>query len=421
MNTRYNPLLTACAIILFSISTIHAQDRSDNQEWKKYDLEYRKFQVSIIPGIGTNGLNSGDYVSKYSFNLLAGYNGALDEGFELGAMVNANKYYANGVQLAGLTNYSGESTAGIQIGGIGNYSGNSLQGIQMAGIGNWANADIQGLQFSGIFNVSGGNIQGLQTAGMFNVAKNDMQGLLLSGVGNISGGHIQGLLFSGLFNIARNDMQGITASGILNYSKNFQGISLSSINTAQNFQGIQFGLANISDKGQGVQAGLVNYANSFEGVPVGLISYYKNGRHNLDVWSSESGFTNIGMKLGTNDIYNMLSIGFNPFLDRDVWQLGWSIGKLNTYDHHFLYSDFSYFKINEGGWTSDLNSKYKYRLLFGKEFADDLKLYGGPTLNMLISRVDGRNEYTQYRIFDFGAKGREYIFWAGFSVGVELF
>ncbi len=421
MSNFYSLLLLFFVLTFYPVETTHAQERSDSLQWKKYDLEYRKFQVSILPGIGTNGLNGSDYASKYSFNLIAGYNGALDNGFEFGTLINAHKYYASGVQLAGLANYSGKGTAGIQFAGIGNISRKSLQGIQLTGVGNWANADIQGLQFAGIFNVSGGDMQGLQTAGTLNIAKNDMQGILFSGVGNISGGEMQGLLFGGLFNISRADMQGITASGGLTYAKDFQGISLSSINISQNFQGIQFGLTNITDEGEGIQAGLINFANSFEGAPIGLISYYRNGRHNFDLWSSETGFTNLGIKLGTNEIYNMPSIGYNPFLDRDVWQLGWSIGKLNEYDHHFLYSDFSYFKINEGSWTRDLNSMLKYRLLFGKELTNEIKLYGGPSINMLISRVEESSDYLPYRLFDFEAKDRDYAFWIGGTVGFELF
>lgn len=399
----------------------HDKDRPEFQEWKKYGLKYRTFRFALIPGLSTNGIDAADYASKYSLNILAGYNGALENGFELGSLFNANKYYAHGVQIAGLANYSGKETAGVQLAGLANYSGDDMQGIQLAGLGNWSNNDMQGIQLSGIVNLSGGHAQGIQASGVLNISKKSMQGLFGSGVGNITGGEMQGLLFSGVFNIAKDDMQGIAASGVLNYSTFFQGISVSTINVSQEFQGIQIGNVNIAEKGQGIQIGLLNYADEFEGVPVGLISYYGNGRTNIDTWTSETGFTNVGLKLGTEKVYNMISIGYNPFLSRDVWKVGWSIGRLHEYEHHSLYSDFSYFKINEGDWTEDLNSIFKYRLLFGKEFSSDLKIYGGPTLNMLISKIPKSDDYTFYRIFDFSAKGRQYVFWAGFSFGIELF
>ncbi|MEL7834695.1 hypothetical protein [Fodinibius sp. Rm-B-1B1-1] len=408
------------ALLLIITSFAGAQDRSD-QHWKEYDLEYRTFRFTLVPGLTTNGIDAHNYAAKYSWNILAGYHGGLENGFEFGGLVNAHKYYAHGVQIAGLANYTGQNTAGVQLAGLANYSGTNMQGIQLAGIGNWSNSDMQGVQLAGILNLSRESSQGLQFSGVANISNTDMQGLLGAGTANISGGNMQGLLFSGLLNIARDDMQGIAASGVLNYSKSFQGIALSTINASKSFQGIQSGLVNVADNAQGIQFGLINYAREFEGVPVGLISYYGDGRVNIDTWTSETGFSNVGLKLGTHEVYNMISIGYNPLLDRDVWQIGWSIGRHHEYENHFLYTDFSYFKINEGGWTSDLNSKYKYRLLFGKEFYEELKLYGGPTLNMLISKVPGRNSYTQYRLFDFGAKGREYIFWLGLSVGVELF
>ena len=421
MKFSYRLVLSAFLFSFFATSSLFGQDNPDDQQWAEHGLQYRTFQVSFVPGLSTNGIDAAGYASKYSFNILGGYNGALEQGFELGGLFNAHKYYATGGQIAGLVNYSGEETIGIQLAGIGTYSGDDMLGIQLAGAANISAEDIQGLQFSGILNAADGSTQGLQAAGVLNAARYDMQGLFASGIGNIAGGDIQGLMASGVFNIARGDMQGIVVSGVLNYSKSFQGIAFSQINVNNKFQGIQVGQINIAEEGQGMQVGLLNYAKEFEGLPVGLISYYGDGRSNIDIWSSDGGFTNAGIKLGTNEIYNMISIGYNPLLDGDVWQLGWSIGRMHQYKHHFLYSDLSFFKINEGGWTKDLNSNIKYRLLFGKELGSGIKLYGGPTLNMLISRVENSDRYTWYKLFDFGAKGRDYTFWAGFSVGIELF
>lgn len=404
MSTKRFLFLFIIGLCLATVAPIQAQDQPDNS-WEKYQMEYRLFRFALVPGLSTNGIDATDYASKYSLNILAGYNGALDNGFELGGLVNANKYYSHGVQIAGLANYSGEETAGVQLAGLGSYSGDDMQGIQFAGLSNWAAEDMQGIQFSGILNFAGENSQGLQFTGGLNIARNDMQGLMAAGIGNISTGN----------------MQGIVASGGFNYAESFQGISMAPLNINKQFQGIQIGNVNVAREGQGIQIGLINYAKEFEGVPVGLISYYGNGRTNFDTWTSETGFTNLGLKLGTEPVYNMISIGYNALLDRDVWQVGWSIGRLHQYERHYLYTDFSYFKINEGDWTEDLNSIFKYRLLFGKEIGSGLKFYGGPTINMLISKVPESNDYTLYRLFDFEAKGRQYVFWVGLSLGVELF
>ncbi|HKK45479.1 MAG TPA: hypothetical protein VJ964_08150 [Balneolaceae bacterium] len=420
---RFKSYLTLffVGILFVGPLTLKAQNQDHSEVPERYGLKYRMFRFALVPGLSTNGFDATNYVSKYSLNILGGYNGALYKGFELGGLFNGNKHYASGVQIAGLANYSGKGTTGIQLAGLGSYSGDEMQGIQLGGLGNISAEDMQGLQLSGVFNIANGYAQGLQSSGAVNLARDGMQGLFAAGLGNVSGGSIQGLFFAGGVNIAKSDMQGIIASGVLNYAENIQGISLSTLNVSDEFQGIQAGVANIAKDAEGIQIGVINYANRLDGVPVGLVSYYKeNGRNNIDVWTSDAGFTNVGVKLGTHKIYNMISIGYNTFLDRDVWQVGWSIGRLHNYTHHFLYTDFSYFKVNEGGWTNDLNSIFKYRLLFGKDFADYFKLYGGPTINMLISKVPQSNDYTWYRLLDFGAKQRSYVFWIGFSFGIQL-
>ncbi|NIV13607.1 MAG: hypothetical protein GWN62_20705, partial [Aliifodinibius sp.] len=59
--------------------------------------------------------------------------------------------------------------------------------------------------------------------------------------------------------------------------------------------------------------------------------------------------------------------------------------------------------------------------LFGKELNKHFKVYGGPTLNMLISRLEESDDYAPYRLFDIKAKGRQYVFWLGATLGIELF
>lgn len=415
-------LLTPISLVLILASPLFAQDRADNPERRsRLGLDYRMFRVALVPGVSTNGIGADQYVSKYSLNIIAGYNGALERGFELGSVANINKYYVHGVQLAGLANISGDETAGAQLAGIANFSGEEMQGIQLSGAANISRDDMQGIQLAGAVNYSGGNAQGIQLSGAGNIARGDMQGLYLTGAVNIASGKLQGIMTSGAVNFSGRDMQGLMLAGGLNYSDTFQGISLGTVNITSEFQGIQLGSVNITKNGQGIQAGVVNYGKRFDGLPVGIISYYENGRTDMDVWNSDGGFVNYGIKLGTEGVYNMISIGYNPAPGRDVWQLGWSIGSLEEHRNYFRYSDLSLFKINEGDWTEDLNWIVKYRLLFGKNLGKGIQVYGGPTLNMLVSRVEGSSDYTWYSLIDFGAKGRDYRFWIGYSLGVELF
>jgi hypothetical protein len=449
-------------------------------QYREYDyqgLNYRKYRITLVPGISSNGVDAPQYTAKYSLNVIAGYHGGLD-GFELGP-INITKKYARGAQIGalnitggdmqglhigGVLNYAKSDVHGLQFGGIGNISGGDMQGMQFAGITNIAKGDLQGIQLAGIGNFAGGTMQGVQLAGIANVSNYEMQGLQFSGIANITNGTMQGMQFTGIANIsngtsqgligagianiANGSSQGLYYAGILNYSEDFQGIAMSGIvnyaeatqgiqlaglmNIAQDFQGIQVaGLLNYADHAQGIQIGLLNLADHFEGVPIGLISWYNNGRHQLDIWGSDGGMLYAGLKTGTREVYNMLSIGYNPTITtRDVWALAWSIGlhldldeawDNPRYKGYYLNRDITIQHIQEGKYNEkSINHIYSYRYLLGKDLRNGLSFYAGPSLNMMISKDPRNNDYTWYTIHDINRKGRDYKFWIGLSAGFQL-
>ncbi len=392
------------------------------------ELEYRKVRVTLVPGLSTNGLDAPNYTARYSFNLLVGYHGGLD-GFEIGP-VNINRYYARGVQIGGINATGGDmeglqfaflgnkarQLTGLQFTGGVNASENNTSGLQVAGIGNIAGNGLEGLLISGMGNVSGGSSEGLMISGGANFARTGIEGLLIAGIGNISGGRSEGLLITGGANIA-SESEGLMIAGILNTASNMKGLQIS-------------GGANISRDAEGLQIGLINYAETFRGMPVGLISYYGDGRKNLEFWSNETGFTHAGIKLGTRQIYNMISAGYNPFInDRDVWSVGWTIGdysRLNeswsrdSLEGYFSSRSFSIQVIQDGGWSRRLNHHYSYRYFLGREF-NGASLFAGPTINILFSRVEGNDEYVPYSIFKRTGGDRDIRAWIGFTAGVQIF
>lgn len=434
-------IFTLLFILTSSVSIAQSQSTSDSEE----DLLYREFRVTLLPGLSSNGIDAPRYNAKYSLNLLAGYHGGID-GYELG-LVNINRYFARGLQL-GLLNASGGEMSGIQLSAFGNLSSGQQSGIQISGMGNISGSGMQGMQFAGFGNISSSDIQGIQVAGLMNIAR-DMQGMQFAGIGNLSGSDFQGMQFSGIFNLANGDSQGmlfsgitnisgrstkgIAMSGITNISREFQGIGGAGIlNVSQEFQGIQFaGIANIADRGEGIQIGLVNVARHFEGVPVGLVSYYGNGRKNIDLWFSDGGFTHLGLTLGTNPVYNKISIGFNPLIaDRDVWSLSWSIGTYRTLDDawnrpklndYFSTHDFTFQRIFDGGWDDTPNAILSYKYLLGKNITPKTALYLGPTANLQISKQAGNSDYTWYSISEGNRAGHDIRFWIGFTAGVRIF
>lgn len=435
-------LRSLCFLILASIFIFPSAAFSQSDD----DLLYRKVRVTLVPGLSTNGVEAPRYSAKYSLNLIAGYHGGL-EGYEIGP-VNINREFARGLQIGAL-NLTGGDMQGIQFASLANISGDELQGVQFSGLANISGGEMQGLQFSGLANVSRYEIQGLQFSGIINAAGSGMQGLQFSGIGNLSNGDMQGIQAGGIFNVASGDLQaialagitnvsggfsqGILLSGIVNVAEEFQGIGGAGVlNISNSFQGIQVsGVANIAESGQGIQIGLVNIAKEFQGLPVGLISYYGNGRKNIDAWFTDGGFTHIGLNLGTREVYNKVSAGYNPLItDRDVWTLGWSIGSYRTLDEawnrpglsdYFSTHDFTIQRVFDGKWSSTVNSILSYRYLPGKNIAPDLAFYAGPSFNLQVSKQDGNSDYTWYSITEGTRAGRDVRFWIGFTAGIRVF
>jgi hypothetical protein len=432
-----------------------------------YEVGLVNINRKFARGFQFGGLNlTGGGMAGLQFASLANYAAHDISGLQLAGFANFAGAELSGLQLAGFANYAGTELSGLQLAGFMNYAGTSLDGLQAAGFLNYGQNGINGLHAAGFANLTGGNISGLQAAGFATIAGGSISGLQaagfaviarehsegfqLSGFGNIAGGQMEGFYVSGFANITGRSFEGFAITGFGNISSHsMEGIMIAGglnaaprsaegvmvaglLNYTEHFEGIQIaGVANLARKAEGVQIGLLNYARDFEGVPVGLISYYGNGRKNIDVWATDGGFTHLGLKLGTRHVYNMISAGYNPTItDRDVWTLGWTFGVYETLDeawgnprlrNYFHHSDFSVYHINDGEWTDEMNTRFTYRYMLGRELNRGLSIYGGPSLNLQISKVEGSSDYTWYSIVDGTRKGRDIRAWIGFSVGFQVF
>jgi len=167
------------------------------------DTFRRRFQVSFLPALGTNGLMSGQVINDYSFNILGGYSGG-NRVFELGGLFNLNNGPVSGVQIGGLFNVVNGPVSGLQVGGLFNVS-ETLAGTAIGGIVNIAD-EVDGVQLAGIGNVAGGS-RGVQIGGLFNSAYKH-----------------QGVQLAGLVNIART-VEG-SQIGLINISDTLRGVGL---------------------------------------------------------------------------------------------------------------------------------------------------------------------------------------------------
>jgi hypothetical protein len=107
----------------------------------------RKFQLSILPFLGTNRLLSGSITNDYSVNLLMGYSGGVHK-LEIGGLVNGVRNDVKGLQIAGLGNITGGNVLGGQVSGIFNVAGKVENGIQIAGLFNTIIKESGGWQIS---------------------------------------------------------------------------------------------------------------------------------------------------------------------------------------------------------------------------------------------------------------------------------
>ncbi|MAC96256.1 MAG: hypothetical protein CMC96_12240 [Flavobacteriales bacterium] len=123
---------------------------------------YRKYQLSLVPSIGTNLKMGGLVENTYSLNVIGGYSLGNSK-VEIGGAFNINRIYAEGIQIAGAFNLVGESFKGVQIAGWGNLNFGESEGVQLAGAYNQSKS-LKGTQISGGLNLVTDSAEGLQIA-----------------------------------------------------------------------------------------------------------------------------------------------------------------------------------------------------------------------------------------------------------------
>lgn len=342
-------------LLLLFIFSLSIQTATAQQSYFKEDLKYRKWRLTLIGPIGTNGVAAKDYTARYSINLIGGYHGALD-GAEFGTLFNYSKHYAAGFQVAGLANISGGSLEGINIAGLTNIARHSISGIQVSGLGNVARGSMDGIQAGGLLNYSGSSISGIQAAGAANIADRDLSGIQatfgfnyagrtisgiqFAGVANIGRDNLEGLQFSSLFNTANGEVSGIQAAGLFNYGYSLEGIQWAAgVNSSRrDLNGIQFaGIGNFAKgEGNGIQfASGINYIDGqtngiqfSNGVNVSTGEF--NGIQMAGIWKVSA---RIWDRAGLEDVGELFDTRYNVGLNiaRDV--NGIQLGGINYTRH----------------------------------------------------------------------------------------
>jgi hypothetical protein len=265
------------------------------------------FQVSLTPGLSTNGLHPGGYRNFFSLNLTSGYSSA-NYLLEIGVISNLNETETRGLQLAGIANLTGaNSFAGLQSKEADKLKREgfeaNLSGVQVAGLSNLVLNNLNGGQISGGLNAARGGMVGFQLAGISNTILKYSFGMQVAGLWNVSAESMDGVQLAGLANFTNGELYGVQIS-LINKSGVIEGINSYEKKSPT---GIQLGVVNVSKAMNGYQIGLVNIGGRMQGTQIGLINVYHNGKTPQTRDGTSIGLINIGssgyISVYTNEVF----------------------------------------------------------------------------------------------------------------------
>ncbi|SHM56073.1 hypothetical protein SAMN04488057_102147 [Cyclobacterium lianum] len=233
-------------------------------------------QISLTPGLSTQGIFSSQMINNFSLNLLGGYTAGV-EGIEAAGLFNLNQRMVSGMQTAGLFNLVGGGVSGFQAAGIFNNVYGRLSGFQVAGLVNLLGADLDGAQVAGLINRVSGKAP-VQVAGWANIAQ--------------SSDRVQ---VAGLYNLTKADAGIAQIAGLANRSGG--GVSYQIA-----------GLINRADTVTRLQLGLINVASSSD-YPMGLINIIGDGEQSIALGMDETSFSRLSLRTGGRKMYGLIATG----------------------------------------------------------------------------------------------------------------
>jgi hypothetical protein len=338
----------------------------------------RPYQVSITPGLSTNGKLNGQVINMVSFNLFGGYSGGVN-GFELGGLFNINKKDVRYVQVGGLFNVGGGDMDGVQLAGIHNSALGFANGLQVAGINNMIGRSFTGLQLSGIYNHVGGRLDGMQ----------------VSAIANYSNKTVRGMQVTGIANINPAETKGVQVSGIFNYTRKLTGFQL----------------------------GLINVCDTSEGYSLGLINIVRTGYHKLVFFTNDVVTANFAFKTGNRKLYSIILGGMNTDSNQMIYSFGYGFGTEKYIGKRLSISpEITSQYLHLGSWDH-LNLLNKANLNLNLRFGKHFSIFAGPAFNVYYSNQpssipDYKFEIGPSKKYKYG----EYVTaWFGWNAGISLF
>lgn len=360
----------------------------------------RPIQLALITPLGTNGLESDKVTNNFSLNLLAGYSGGL-HGCEIAGFANIIKGKVTGLQIAGFSNTNLNAVKGCQITGFANVCNSSATGLQLAGFSNVVKDSIKALQISGFANIANAMPVGGQISGFANVCNGDSKGLQITGFSNVNNGNSKSLQIAGFSNINNGDFTGLQISGFLNRVKKLNGA--------------QIGFINLSDTVE-------------KGIALGFLSIVKKGYRTIEISGNESYYGTVSFKTGTEQFYNIISLGSRLKNNAITWGWGYGLGTMFPVHNKIKMNfDIISYHINEDVWfTNRLNLLNKANLAVNYRLNNYVTVFGGLTWNVLVSDTeDEEGKPVSTSIVSWSSYNKTHNntnvkMYPGFTVGVKL-
>lgn len=358
---------------------VSSRQRLQSINLKKFFVA-RPYQVSVVPGLSTNGKLNSQVINNFSFNIFGGYSGGTN-GFELGGLFNIDKKDAQYVQVGGLLNIIGGQMNGLQVGGISNTVLDSAKGMQTGGVSNFTKGRFSGMQLAGVYNHTGARFDGAQVAGVVNFTNHGTNGLQVAGVGNISS----------------REIKGVQVAGVFNYTRRLKG----------------------------VQIGLINVSDTSSGYSIGLINIVVKGYHKLSLYTNELINMNVAVKSGNSKLYSIFLGGYHSQPDQKIWSFGYGVGTEFVSSKKFAMNfDLSCQHLYLGSWDY-YNLQNKANLLFNYKFGKRFAVFAGPAYTVYVSNQDVHFAGYRQNIPPSGYKtnklGNQVTGWFGWSAGVNIF
>lgn len=385
------------------------------------EVEYydRFFSFSVFPGLDTNPGYDPPVRNNLAINMFAGMGGALS-GLELSGIGAIRTGPVKGLQIGGIFNVA-RSFRGLEIGGITNiYHGGPSMGVSISGIVDVSAGQITGLQFGGCIAVAR-SLYGAQLS-VASMTWDDFHGAQIGvatyaddvvgaqlGVANISAGEVRGIQW-GVANVTAGDLDG------------FQ-LGVSNV-IAGEFSGVQIGVVNWATRSQGLQLGIVNLAaEGADSQPIGLLNIIGDGIFKPTVWMSDTSLTNVGIKMGSRKFYSILGAGLQPVGDGEGVSFLAGIGKhFELTDTLWLdtdlvaHSQFKDYKFKD----TEPDFLFKYRTVLGWKIAEHFSIYGGLSLNFLVSEMREHGGPAFLRLWAHQGDSVNYDLGLGLIFGIQI-